>query len=191
MGFDFSAVTALLGGYSATCKRQHDSDDDVTQYRRRGDGRLRRSPAGPQDAGDGGLGEITVAARLDGPPVTGGAGGALSGIGRALDALMSAEETRRRKGSDCEGPAGTSAAPLSTVLKASLPKRKALPDPNSTNEEARLLVARSDGERNWEEIREFIEALGRAERPAEPQAKVDASTVKPGDVRPWRPKMAS
>ncbi|MCE7028830.1 hypothetical protein [Jiella avicenniae] len=181
MGFDFSAVTALLGGYSAP--RRNPLDPDEGRHGRRRDHRTRGGTAGPPDAaGDGPTsGEGFAAVRLDGPPVTGGAPGAVSGIGRALDALMSAEETRRRKTNEAQGPA----TPLSAALKASLPDRKALPPPPAPEERPPLSARQS--ERNWDEIRDFIEALGRAERAPEP----DSGLARPDSVRPWRPEKAS
>ena len=191
MGFDFSAVTALLGGYAANRKRFLDEDDEPGRYRGRGNDRYRGGAAGPKDAaGDDRNPSETLGARamrLDGPPVTGGAPSAVSGIGRALDALMSAEETRRRKTNGAPGPADAEATPLSAALKASLPERKALAAPKAAAGQAGLPAAARESERNWDEIREFIEALGRAERPAE----AETGLAKQSEVRPWRPKKAS
>ncbi len=191
MGFDFSAVTALLGGYAPSRKRHHGSDDELKRYPRRGDDAFAHAAAGRQEMGDGASGDGPTTPRHDGPPVTGAAAGAPSGIGRALDALISAEETRRRKTGDGDAPAATTSAPLSTVLKASLPERKALSERALDDADDRVVPARRESERNWDEIRELIEALGRAERPAEIVTKEDIGIVKPAEVRPWRPKIAS
>ncbi|NDW07450.1 hypothetical protein [Jiella pacifica] len=187
MGFDFSAVTALLGGYSAHRKLPFDPDDPLRRHRR-SDDRHRGGAVGPLDGPDDDKESLAAAAmRLDGPPVTGGAPGAVSGIGRALDALMSAEETRRRKTNEAPGPADADATPLSAALKASLPVRSALPAPKASDGQPWLPAVARESERNWDEIREFIEALGRAERPAEAQPGL----AKRSDVRPWLPKKAS
>lgn len=195
MGFDFSAVTALLGGYSANRKRREDPDDELDRnWHRNGRGLPGRNTHGQNAATHDPAGSegLAAAPRFDDPPVTGGAPVAVSGIGRALDALMAAEETRRRKSAGtAEGPEANP-PPLSAVLKASLPEikapqRKLLAAPVAAAPEGRLPAAACDSERNWDEIRELIEALGRAERPAEAAPEPLSSS----DVRPWRPKKAS
>ncbi|MBO0903176.1 hypothetical protein [Jiella sonneratiae] len=184
MGFSFSAVTALLGGYSDPGLGR--IEEDIERLRRE----RRRRRAASQTGGSAGDKASDHAAepsgqRADAPPVTGGSTLAVSGVSRALDALMAAEETRRRRRPSSSAEPAEDAAPLSAALRASL---SGAPGDLPPAEEA--LPPAPAGERDWKEIRDLIEALARAERPAEgddPPLKSGSDGIVVRPLRSWPP----
>ncbi|MBP0618231.1 hypothetical protein [Jiella mangrovi] len=177
MTFNLSAVTAVLGGY-ASKEHRRELGDATEQQRRR---RARRKPddavedqvssAGPDQA--------------DGPPVTGGTVAKVAGLGRALDALIAAEETRRREAPDRNeiDPASTR---LSAALKTSLAHKSGPPIHDAElAAEAKSSKAAPSSDRDWDEIRDLIEALATAERP---QRSEEGRKQSSAGIRLWRPK---
>ncbi|TFF17977.1 hypothetical protein E3C22_22865 [Jiella endophytica] len=177
MGFNFSAVTALLGGYP-------DRQTAVDEQDRRRRGRDRNHFQGV-DAGEASSHDTPRLAE----PVAERSPVALNGIGRALDALIAAEETRRRNLPSLKD--GDQAdARLSSALKASLPRAQLQP----TTEGAPPAATPEPPKRNWDEIRSLIEALATAERPHEQaKAEIPLDDILPDDepveFHPWQPKV--
>ncbi|MAU95894.1 MAG: hypothetical protein CMP81_08400 [Fulvimarina sp.] len=189
MGFDFSAMTALLGGYADSRQRPHDYHPG--ERRQRGSWRQRPAPgseAGSRDASADAAADASDAApRLALPPVTGGAPGQVGGVGRALDALIAAEETRRRK-TPPESAAKADHCELSSVLKASLPPRR--PAPQDAAPARAPAAATTGGGRDWGQIRDLIEALAKADRPSVAEQARSEPLADARDTRPWRPRHA-
>lgn len=186
MGFDFSAMTALLGGYADSRQRPHDYDPGERRQR----GAWRQRPDSGSGAGargpsaDAAADASDAAPRLALPPVTGGAPGQVCGVGRALDALIAAEETRRRKTLP-EPEAKADHSELSSVLKASLPAR---PAPQADAPDGSPAAASTEGGRDWGQIRDLIEALAKADRPSAGEKARGEPLAEARDTRPWRPK---
>ena len=152
MGFDFSAVTALLGGYSERSVTV-DSDRDRRSRRERHEAKARDDePA------------LEAAPRPDGSQVTGGGAGTVNGIGRALDALISAEETRKRMSPGSPLKSTNDFTPLSAALEPSLPKQPLVSATIAGGQNGRAAPLPREVERDWDAIRGLIEALAKADR---------------------------
>ena len=173
MGFNFSAVQALLGGYPD--RRIEDKAD----RRHRSFQHRQSSEAAVEEPAS------TDAARLPGHPVTGGTGHRVTGIGRALDALMAAEETRRRRSRLTDDP-DNAAAMLSTTLRSSLPKHMVIRPTDGSSGPAPVMPHEGP-RRNWDEIRDLIDALAIADRSSQIEDEQERSKRRTADMRPWRP----
>ncbi|MBO0661445.1 hypothetical protein LQ948_02550 [Jiella sp. MQZ9-1] len=127
--------------------------------------------------------------------VVGGGPAMVSGMSRALDALIAAEETRRRALPGAAGDLDPHADRLSLALRASLPKLAApvsteAPRSDTDPELAKALPLLSpvpSRGRDWDEIRDLIEALSRAgHRSKDGEGREDKADPR-AEIHPWRP----